>query len=199
MGVFMMKLYMVRHGETDLNQSRVYFGWQDVSINEAGREQAKILKEKLSDITFSSVLASPLQRARQTAAIIKPDIVPVIDEGLKELNFGQWEGMHYTAIAAKYPQEWQAWADDWLQYQIKYGESFAMFYARVKKSFEQLKVKYENQQILLVTHAGVMKIIMLLALDLPMQHYWNFAFDFGKYSVIHLDLQGGAIVKKINN
>lgn len=91
-----MKIYMIRHGETDWNKVFRLQGHANISLNEAGRELARITAEALKDIPFTRIYTSPLQRAKETAIIIKGERdIPVIEEErIKEISFGIYEGYH---------------------------------------------------------------------------------------------------------
>lgn len=91
-----MKIYMIRHGETDWNKVFRLQGHADISLNEAGRGLARITAEALNDIPFTRIYTSPLQRAKETALIIKGERdIPVIEEErIKEISFGIYEGYH---------------------------------------------------------------------------------------------------------
>jgi alpha-ribazole phosphatase len=186
-GDVMTTIYMVRHGETDLNKQKVYFGWSDVALNADGVGQCQELKKKLEGVHFDAVVTSPLKRTLLSAEIIHGMLDDlVICEELKELNFGQWEGLHYTEIERSYKAQWELWSADWVNFCIPKGESFAFFYQRVKACFLKLLDRYRNQTILIVGHAGVLKIISLIILDLPLVEYWNSSFDFGTYKVFEV-------------
>lgn len=93
-----MLVYLVRHGETPLNRGRRLGGWTDVPLNENGEELALVTAEALSDVRFDAAFTSPLQRARRTGELLlsrntasDPDLELVVDERIKELNFGTWE------------------------------------------------------------------------------------------------------------
>lgn len=96
-----MKIYVVRHGETNGNLRGVMQGWTDEPLNDKGRALAIITAKALSDIRFDVAISSTLSRAYETAQIIlrgnnnnKPEIE--IDERIKEMNFGSWEGLGIT-------------------------------------------------------------------------------------------------------
>ncbi|MGN0709350.1 MAG: histidine phosphatase family protein [Anaerovoracaceae bacterium] len=96
-----MKIYIIRHGETDCNRKSILAGWLDVPLNEKGRELAKITAEALSDVKFDCAFSSPLSRAYETAEIMlrynsheAPGIVK--DDRLREMYFGSWEGLCFS-------------------------------------------------------------------------------------------------------
>ena len=94
-------LYIIRHGQTELNNRKVLQGRSDHPLNENGIAQARDAAEKLKGITFDVVWSSPLIRALQTAKIIVPDAKPRIDERLIEMEYGPYEGMGLNEL----PQE----------------------------------------------------------------------------------------------
>ena len=85
-------IYIIRHGKTDLNQANVLQGRSDHPLNEEGIDQARKAAEKLKSISFSYVFSSPLQRALETAKIIVPDLEPIKDDRLIEMDYGPYEG-----------------------------------------------------------------------------------------------------------
>ncbi|MFR5602371.1 MAG: histidine phosphatase family protein [Lachnospiraceae bacterium] len=109
-----MKLYLIRHGQTDWNLQGRIQGNRDISLNETGREQAQALARGMGSREVSCIFSSRLLRARQTAEAIgaaKGVPVEVID-GLEEVDFGAWEGMTWEEINAAYPEEYAAWRKD---------------------------------------------------------------------------------------
>lgn len=194
-----MRLYVVRHGETNLNKKKVYQGWIESHLTEEGKEQCKLLKNKLSDEKFDVVITSPLKRAVQTSEIIiGRDYDKLIScKAFKELNFGLWEAMHYKEIEKSYPNEWELWGKDWINYTIPGGESFNMFYSRVEIGLKNMLEDYKDKTVLLVSHEGVLKVITIMLLNLTMEHYWRFNFEFGSYSEFHIK-DNMAMLKKLN-
>lgn len=195
----MTLLYLVRHGETELNKKGVYYGWTDCGLSPQGVKQAESLADILEDISFDAVISSPLKRALETAAIVgrlKSQEI-VLDERLKELNFGAWEGKHYKTIQDSDQENWQLWINDWKKASPPAGESFVSMYRRVKRSLHDILERYDGKNILLVSHQGCLRIIMCILLGLKYEGYWRFAFEHGKYSLLEIE-QGYSIVKNIN-
>lgn len=195
----MTTIYMVRHGETKLNQKKVYYGWTDEPLSPEGEEQCRKLKEKLANIHFDAVLTSPLKRTVYSAGIISgmQDNI-FIYEDLKELNFGKWEQLHYLEIEKYYNEEWNCWSKDWIHFCIPDGESFKLFHDRVSCCFKKILEIHSNKTILIVGHAGTLKVISMILLGLPIKDYWKFTFEFGTYSVFEVQKDGSVVIKKIN-
>ncbi len=138
-----MKIVLARHGETDWNRNGRLMGRRDVVLNEHGREQAKDLREKLSNMNFDCCFSSPLTRARETAEIVCGDKCEIIcDDNLMERHGGNLEG--------KVINNWGEWKEDMTV------ETDAEILARAKEFFDKLKQKnYDN--VLVVSHNGLLK------------------------------------------
>ena len=97
---------LVSHAQTDWNVQGRFQGQTDIPLNEFGRDQALALQQKLSQENFQAIVASDLRRARETAEILaKPHgMIVQTDPRLRELNFGEWEGLTYAEIQQKYPR-----------------------------------------------------------------------------------------------
>ena len=195
----MTNIYLVRHGETELNRSKVYYGFTDVPLNSHGETQCQVLKQKLINVNFDMVITSPLIRTVNSAEIITGLTKKNIHKykNLKELNFGKWEDMHYKNIEKEYPKEWKAWCKDWQNYCIPEGESFISFHHRVKLCFDEIQKKIQGKTVLIVGHEGALKIIASLLLNLTIEDYWRFTFEFGTYSLFQTE-DNLAVIKKIN-
>lgn len=196
----MTELYLVRHGETELNVKGVYYGWTDCSLNEKGIRQAEALKEIFKDIVFDVVISSSLKRAVETASIIAACPVEdiILDERLRELHFGEWEGIHYSEIREKHKEDWERWGQDWKNTSPPSGESFRDMYNRVRESLNELLNKYKDKKILMVSHQGCLRIIPMILLKLNEEGYWSFTAEQGKYSLFQIDEKGHCIVRKVN-
>jgi len=195
----MTNLFLVRHGETALNTKGVYYGLIDCELTEVGIEQVNNLAARLPRLQFDAILASPLKRALQTAAILSGlnEEQIIIDEGLMELNFGEWEGKAAEEIQATHPDEWQLWANDWRNYPPPGGESFQELEERVRFSLTELLHTYQDKNVLLVSHNSCLRIIMASLLKVGEQGFWNFTFEQGAYSWLEVS-DGHCTIRKIN-
>ena len=195
----MTRLYLIRHGETSLNRSGVFLGRTDCGLNDVGINQSKELANALESADIDIIVCSPLKRTYMTAsfiAILKNLDIKIM-EGLREMNFGTWEGMHYEEIAKIYPNEWKDWGENWLNSSPKDGENFQHFYSRISKTIDEILELYENKKVAIVTHDGVMKVAASILLKMGQEGFWNFHFEHGKYSVF--DIQDRhCTIRKIN-
>ncbi len=150
-----MNLYVIRHGQTEWNVLKKMQGSADIPLNEKGIEQAYITKEKLKNINIDIVFCSPLKRARKTAEIISDnnDLEIVIADELTERCYGEFEGISKSAFDYN-----EFWSYNKNKNYVK-AENIQSFFDRVYKFLDKLKDKYSDKNILIVTHAGVVKVI----------------------------------------
>lgn len=195
----MLELVLVRHGETDSNKRGTYSGWTDTPLNERGRTQAAETARKLEGVKFDDIYCSPLTRAVQTAEIITAagGCGITLAEPLKEHNFGIWEDMTHAQILERYPEEAAAWEKDWMNYVIKGGESAMQSYERISGFIDGLAAR-ENGTVLLVTHLGVIKYILVHLLSLPVEYIWRFAADNGSITRVVIPEDKFAWLKNLN-
>ncbi|SUB82806.1 Alpha-ribazole phosphatase [Pragia fontium] len=197
-----MRLYLVRHGMTEINQRGVYFGLTDHPLNEEGIRQAESLAQRLSLIQFEQVITSGLLRTQQTAAYICPlnrESHQVL-AGLNEISFGQWEGRHYQELEQNDAEHYLAWCNDWQGIAPPEGESFNQFSLRVEQTFTAWLKQAEAaalQNVLLVGHQGTLRCILLSLLNMPAEAFWHFTFHHDAYSVIDIH-QGHAVIRHLN-
>jgi broad specificity phosphatase PhoE len=169
-----MKIYITRHGETEWNTKGKMQGWSNSNLTEKGIENAKRLGESLKHIDFDSIYCSPLGRAVETAKHIKgdKDTQINIEESLKEMGFGCWEGVAHTEIEELHPVErYNFWNKPHLYKPID-GESFEQLFARVKEVLEKI-IGSGDENVLIVSHAVTLKAIYAIVKKTPLEELWN--------------------------
>lgn len=149
-----MKLYIVRHGQTDGNVYKIMDGIRDIDLNNNGIEQAKITKENLKDVNFDLVICSPLSRTKHTMEIITDNKFPIIyDDRIKERDCGEFTGKGFDSLDRNLYWNY----NDKTVYER--AESINHLFNRVFTFLDEIKEKYKNKTVLLVTHEGVTKAI----------------------------------------
>lgn len=159
-----MKIYFVRHGQTDWNLERKMQGGEtEKDLNETGIEQAKQAREKVKELEYDMIIRSPMNRVEQTMNIInqKNDIPIIIDERIRERRVGELEGYISTDEI-----ENKIW-DYELNYDIPSGENIKDFEKRILEFIKEIKEKYNDKKILVVAHGGVAKILIANLRDMP--------------------------------
>src|SRR6478672_7369031 len=108
----MTLLYLARHGETDDNANLVFQGQGGKGLNARGRAQARRLAERMRKSRVTTIVASDLERAEETARIVSHEcgVVHSVDPGLREIDIGSWQGKRHEDVPDLYPEEWAAWS-----------------------------------------------------------------------------------------
>lgn len=195
------ELYLIRHGETEMNAAGLFYGWTDCEMSEKGIMQAAELADILQGVSFDAVIASSLSRAVATAVLVSgftPDEI-IKDDRLRELNFGAWEGLHHSEVSSRNKAEWDSWISDWINIAPPEGESFVKMYDRVKSCIDEILEHYRGKKVLVVSHQGTMRIIPMVLLGLTSEAYWSFTAEQGRYSHYGIDDKGHCIIRRINS
>ena len=178
-GTIKMKLYIIRHGETDWNVKRRFQGRSDIPLNGEGRRLAEITANALIDIPFTRIITSPLKRAVETAMIIKKDRnIPVIeDERIIEISFGEYEGLCCGKDGYNIPEPaFMNFFDNPLEYNPPKGaESIEELRQRTAEFFEEL-VHNKNMQdeiILVSTHGAALRGILSHIYKIGIEDFWK--------------------------
>ncbi|MGO3732995.1 MAG: histidine phosphatase family protein [Vagococcus sp.] len=153
------KIYLIRHGETELNKQKCFYGALDVPINDSGRQQAERIKRKLIGINIDKVVSSGALRARETSQLIFPEKKVEIDTRLNEKGFGDWEGLNATQIEKRYASDWWQWIENPFDFTPPNAESFQLFQNRVLQAFDEQLSGYSGT-IAYVSHLGVIRVIV---------------------------------------
>lgn len=191
-----MKIYMLRHGETELNVKKVYYGSTDCALTEKGRSQAEALTPVFSSMALDAVWTSPLKRATKTASIILENNDAPRRETplLSEVNFGEWEGKSFFELQGD--PLFEQWCDQWQTTRPPKGESFCDLSERVKAFWTELQ-DCSAENVLIVTHHGVLQQIMATLLNGDPAACWHYAFEQGTYSLVEVT-DGFAVLKGHN-
>ena len=193
----MLRLLLVRHGETDWNASRRYQGQIDIPLNAAGREQAAVLAGRLAAYPICALYTSDLERALQTAqAIAQTCVLEVRSEPrLRELSFGDWQGLTYQQIGELDPEGLATWNQDRVNRTPPGGESLGTMAARVQDLINEICDTYSDGTVALVSHGGTIRIILCVLLGHPLAAYWQFEVDNTAIAEIELWDLGPVVVR----
>ena len=163
-----MLFYLVRHGQTDWNRAGKIQGTTDIPLNETGRKQAEqlatVLKERSgypAKTRIDAVYASPLARAFQTAEILaKEEKLPLRRlTGLRERDFGCWEGKSWQQVEAEYPDEFHLWREQPMVGIPSGGESRKSCEARSERAIRQILEETAGDAVI-VAHGGILVFLM---------------------------------------
>lgn len=181
-----MKVFLIRHGETDYNRENRMMGHMNVPLNDLGRSQAERTGEYLKKYEFSAIYSSDLKRAMETSEIIKQTCnwsqVIIPKQGLRELRLGKLEGVAWTEELDKYtPEEFNNYLKQ------MGGETFETFYERVWHCFQEIINNHKNnEQILLIAHGGTIRVILTKILQ-PKENIFNkLALENGSITILNI-------------
>ena len=181
------RLYMVRHGQVVGYDGFPVFGHTDVEMTDVGIIQMEHLAERLRLVNISAIYSSDLERSSRGARIIaRHHDVPLhaLPE-LREMHFGDWEGLSLTEIRERFPDELEKRKTDLVNYQNPgEGESVGSLSERVMNCFERILEDQVGNDILLVGHGAVNRVILCHALDLDLGRMFKIHQDYGCLNII---------------
>ncbi|MFE2051429.1 bifunctional RNase H/acid phosphatase [Streptomyces sp. NPDC059459] len=195
---------LLRHGETPLTPQKRFSGsgGSDPSLSAVGREQAEKVAASLARRgTVQAVVASPLARTRETARIVaaRLGLEVTVEEGLRETDFGAWEGLTFGEVRERYPDDLNAWLSSPDAEPTGGGESFAATGARVAATRDKLVAAYAGRTVLLVSHVTPIKTFVRLALGAPPESLFRMELSAASLSAVAYYADGGASVRLFND
>ncbi|CQR71281.1 Phosphoserine phosphatase 1 [Sporomusa ovata DSM 2662] len=182
----MTRLIVVRHGQTVWNLERKYQGHSDIALTDKGLRQAEAVGARLAEEKIDAVYASDLSRAFKTAEYIaaKHSLTVSVVPALREIKFGDWEGLTYEQISAQWPgllgKLWTT--PDELQ--IPGGESFQQLKERAYAAIEKIVAAHPDQTVAVVAHGGTIGTILCAMLGIHLNHVWNIRQDNTAVNII---------------
>ena len=175
----MVRIILVRHGETTWNVAGRYQGQEDTPLSPRGIKQGNALAQGLKNIPIDLCISSPLKRSYDTCKFCADlhKLTVDTDERLIEINHGAWEGQLAADIAAKYPAEFNLWHTQPHLVQMPGGENLEDVRKRARAAFDDYANKYDGKTILVAAHDAVNKAIICDLLGLGMEHFWQIKQD----------------------
>lgn len=186
----MVRIYIIRHGETEPNTRFACLGRLDVPLNDNGREQAKSLTQRLKAVKADRIYISPLSRAYETIepyCRLNPEIPVITENGITERDFGKWDNMSFAEIEAADPVRYAQWQADFTGYKIPGGESSVEVQGRVNEAIDRITAENEDKTVFLVTHLGTARQIISHLLCLTLEESWRFTMNNASCAVIDFD------------
>lgn len=175
----MSEVILVRHGESKMNEKSLFCGWTDSPLTLKGKKQAMEVRDKLKNEKIDLIISSDLNRCHNTAEIINLDhqCDIITTSGLKEFNFGKWEGLSYDDIRSTFPVEADSWQKDYVNYKVPGGESLMEMYDRVVITYDKIIRENLDKNLLIVSHAGVIRSILSKEICGGIECYWKFKIN----------------------
>jgi probable phosphoglycerate mutase len=164
-----VNLYLVRHGQTEFSRENRFCGTSDPPLTKVGSDMAEAFAKAYGSLKWEAIYASPMARARQTAEALArlTGTTPLIEDGLKEIAYGEWEGLTVEDVKARWPAAYAYWADDVASRGTPGGETAFHVAARAMRAVEAIRTRHESGNVLIVSHKATLRIITcaLLGLD----------------------------------
>jgi alpha-ribazole phosphatase len=184
------RLVLVRHCEPEEDMRGRCYGSLDVGLSDTGRVHARELAARVS---AGAVWTSPRLRARETASPLSA--APLVDDGLRELDFGELEGRTFDEIAASEPVLYRAWMETPTQVRFPGGESYADLKARALRSLGRISAEHESA--IVVTHGGVIRAALSAWLGIPDEWIFRIDLRYGGVTIVDL-VEDTPIVRLVN-
>lgn len=174
-----MRLVLIRHGLTDYNLKKIYCGFKDIALNRIGKAQAKVIKNKLKGLRVDRVFCSDLKRSWQSAEIIfsNNQCAIVKNPNLREINFGEWEGLNFEQIIKRYPSIYKNWLKDPFTVDIPAGEKMGHFITRIRKELKKIIKENMHKTVAIVGHFGPLRIILNDSLRIKRNNFWQVTIE----------------------
>ena len=194
------RVYLMRHGEVLNGGEKRYNGHIDIDITENGREQMRRLAGMLAGKNIAAVYSSDLIRSAEGAENISRSLnltyTPLRD--LRERSVGKWEGLTAEEIKERFPEEYTTWRADLLNYRPPDGECLLDVRERILPVHKKLVSSHPGQEIAMLLHGGVNRVIIADALGLDLMNLFRIDQSFGALNIIDYHDNGMAVIKLLN-
>ncbi|MGW1667809.1 bifunctional RNase H/acid phosphatase [Streptomyces sp. NPDC002324] len=195
---------LLRHGETPLTPQKRFSGsgGSDPSLSDVGRYQAERVAAALAARgTVQEVVSSPLTRCRETAGIVaaRLGLGVTVEDGLRETDFGAWEGLSFGEVRERYPDDMNAWLTSPDAEPTGGGESFEAVAHRVAATRDELVAAHRGRTVLLVSHVTPIKTLVRLALGAPPEALFRMELSAASLSALAYYADGNATLRLLND
>lgn len=179
--------FLIRHGETVANRENIFRGRMDFPLNDIGLMQAKALAEELARFNIDLIYSSPLSRSWKTAEILHsthPSAKLYEEEGLTNINLGEWEGRPKSEIARNFPDMFKLWVTEPEKLLIPGAETIDDVRRRAVDVMRKICEKHPGKAIAVVSHRAVLKPMLAGLLNISPPYFWRIHLDNASYSVL---------------
>ncbi len=172
-----MEIHLIRHTAVNLEQG-ICYGQSDIDLRAGYLNDFKKIQ---LDSDYDLMMCSPLKRCTRMAEYFSTDFIP--DDRIMEMNFGRWELKRWDKIPS---EEIQPWYEDYLNISPPGGESLQEMNERVLDFWRYIQINFSFYKIAIVTHAGVIRLILKEVLGMPADKMFSIEIDYGKKTIIHM-------------
>jgi broad specificity phosphatase PhoE len=192
-------LWLIRHAEVEERYHSVFGGRIDMELSPRGHQQSRALAHYLHGKPIEAIYASPMRRVQQTLAPLLSNGAPkpVLVEDLREVDFGDWTGLHWTEVNAKYGVSALAWLDQLESDAIPNAECTRTLRSRIEPCLRQILLDHSGRQVAIVCHGGVIRMLLAILLDWPLPRLAVFEIDYASLTQV-VCAQPGARLQLVN-
>jgi probable phosphoglycerate mutase len=167
------RVYLLRHGATQLTAEGRFSGSVGVELSDEGRRQAALLGERLRDAGVAAAYCSPLSRSVDTAAIVGQacNVTPILSDGLREISHGHWEGLTRNEVEERFGREYATWEEDPFTFAPQGGESGVSVLARALPALREIVTAHEDQRVVVVSHKATIRLLLSSLLGIAARGY----------------------------
>ncbi|MBN2166814.1 MAG: alpha-ribazole phosphatase [Marinilabiliaceae bacterium] len=171
----MKRIFVIRHTTPNIDAG-ICYGVTDLNTASTYLNEYENIKARLKNFNPDAIYSSPLKRCRNLASNVYSNKVITTTNDLCEINFGDWEMVHWNKIPIK---DINAWTADLYYYKIPNGESFKDLYTRVLKFWNETIVNHPSESIAIFTHSGVLRALLMKLLDITPNKIFNLKIPYG--------------------
>ncbi|GBC88976.1 Putative phosphoserine phosphatase 2 [bacterium HR13] len=191
----MKRLYLVRHAQSEYNEKGIFQGRLDSDLTPLGFVQARLLAREFLKKKVDIIYSSPQRRAYKTALTISDMLGTqlVVDERLREMSFGEYEGKHFWSMLEAHKDVFLNWLSNPVKHPLPTQESMEEFEKRVRSFLEDVKSNH-YQNMLIVAHGGTLHAIVCLLTGIGLENLWNIHMDNTAITEIHMEGEKSTVV-----
>lgn len=193
------RLLLVRHAQPAEEARGLCYGRLDIGLSTRGRRRAELIARTLERIPLAAVYSSPSKRALETATPLAAAhyLSPLVDDALREIDFGELEGQRYDEIQLTHPNIYRIWMQTPTQVQFPGGESYAQLYARAVEVLDAVRTRHRGSLAAIVSHGGILRAMLAHCLRMPAETIFRLDQSYGALSVIDW-FEGTPLVRIVN-
>ncbi|MEG0844107.1 MAG: histidine phosphatase family protein [Romboutsia sp.] len=196
----MVRLILVRHALTIDNEKSRLSGHIDSILSDEGENQVRKLNKYLEKLEIDKIYATTSKRTKDTVSYLANinNIEIIEKDTLKEISFGDFEGLTFEYIKNNHQDEFQNMIDQGYEYKYPNGESLIESYNRVVREINDIILESENKNVLICSHGGTIRNIVSYLISNSYEYHWNFKIDNASVSMIEIENKF-AVISMINN
>ena len=191
-----LRLFLVRHGESEANRQHLFAGHTDSALSELGQAQVEAVGQAMAAVTLDAIYCSPLQRAHNTArAIAQHQQAPLqLDNRLKEAYFGKWEGLGFQQVSEQFGEDFKMWRTNALLNGPTGGENLNAVRHRMLGVYNDVLQRHSGETVLLVGHGAAFNALLCTILQTPLNSLWSYRLYQARITEVVVFERGAVLV-----